>query len=337
MPTTARPRVLLRDVAEKARVSSTTASLVLGGRDIRVSEQTRQRVLRAARELDYRPNLTARSLRTQVSSTIGLVADTIVTGHYGGEMIRGSLTAALRHGHRLLVCEYEGDPALEPVLIDDLVARQVDGLLYTTASHDQVTLPAALDGQRVVLLNCESDSARPSVVPDEVEGGRSAARVLTDAGHVAGIVLLGETPSGVLPAQRRLEGLVAGLADAGASFSEQVSCPWWPESAYDALSDALARGLRPRALVCLNDRIALGAYQALGDAGLRVPGDVSVVSFDDSEIASWLRPALTTIALPEFEMGVTAVDLLLSGDQEAGVVRVPMPVRERGSVAPPTA
>lgn len=336
MPTTARPRVLLRDVAEQAKVSSTTASLVLGGRDIRVSEQTRQRVLRAARELDYRPNLTARSLRTQVSSTIGLVADTIVTGHYGGEMIRGSLTAALRHGHRLLVCEYEGDPVLEPVLIDDLVARQVDGLIYSTASHDEVTLPAALGGQRVVLLNCESDSPFPSVVPDEVEGGRSAARVLTEAGHVAGIVLVGETPHAVLPARRRLEGLVAGLADAGASLADQISCPWWPESAYDALSDALAHGLSPRALVCLNDRIALGAYQALAAAGLRVPEDVSVVSFDDSELASWLRPALTTIALPEFEMGGTAVDLLLSGDQASGVVRVPMPVRERGSVAPPT-
>lgn len=335
MPGTARPRVLLRDVAERARVSSTTASLVLGGRDVRVTEQTRQRVLRAARELDYRPNLTARSLRTHVSSTIGLVADTIVTGQYGGEMIRGSLTAALEHGHRLLVCEYEGDPGLEPLLIEDLVARQVDGLLYTTASHDRVELPSSLDGQRVVLVNCESDTSFPSVVPDEVAGGRAAARLLTQAGHREGIVLVGETLASKLPAIRRLEGITAGLAEVGTAPTEQLDCLWWPEAAFDIVTETLAGGLRPRALICLNDRIALGTYQALAEAGLRVPEDISVVSFDDSELASWLRPALSTIALPEFEMGRLAVDLLLGDDLGSGVVLVPMPVRERGSVAPP--
>ena len=336
MATPTRPRVLLRDVAKHASVSSTTASMILGGREVRVSDQTRQRVLRAARELGYRPNLTARSLRTQVSSTIGLVADTIITGHYGGELVRGSLTAALRHGHRMLICEYEGDPDLEPVLIEDLVARQVDGLLYTTASHDRVVLPSALDGQRVVLLNCESDSAWPSVVPDEVEGGRAAARLLLDAGHSDGIVVLGETPSANVPASRRWEGLTAELAAAGAGVADQLACRWWPEAAYDTVSAALAAGMRPKALICLNDRVALGAYQALAEAGIRVPDDVSVVSFDDSELASWLRPALSTVALPEFEMGRIAVDLLLGPETSGGVVHVPMPVRERGSVAAPS-
>lgn len=335
MASTARPRVLLRDVAAHAQVSQATASLVLGGRDVRVSEQTRQRVLRAARELGYRPNLTARSLRTQVSSTIGLVADTIITGHYGGDMVRGALTAALEHGHRLLICESEGDARLEPMLIEDLIARQVDGILYTTASHDSVVLPDALAGQRVVLLNCESDTGVACVVPDEVEGGRSAARLLTDAGHRDRIVLVGETPSDVLPAQRRLEGVLTGLAAAGARLDDRLDCAWWPEAAHDAVAAALRRGPRPRALVCLNDRVALGAYQALAAAGLDVPGDVSVVSFDDSELASWLRPALSTIALPEFEMGRTAVDLLLADTPAAGVVRVPMPVRARSSVGPP--
>ena len=225
---TARRRALLRDVAARAGVSSTTASLVLGGRDVRVSEHTRQRVLRAARELDYRPNLTARSLRTHVSSTIGLVADTIVTGHYGGEMIRGSLTAALKHGHRLLVCEYEGDPGLEPVLIEDLVSRQVDGLLYTTASHDHVELPrrARQPARRAGQLR--ERLGVPRVVPDEVEGGRAAARLLTAAGHREGIVLVGETPAAKLPAVRRLEGIT----------------PAWPRSAPSWPSGSTACGGR---------------------------------------------------------------------------------------------
>ena len=216
--------------------------MILAGREVRVSDQTRQRVLRAARELGYRPNLTARSLRTQVSSTIGLVADTIITGHYGGEMVRGSLTAALRHGHRLLICEYEGDPELEPLLIEDLVARQVDGLLYTTASHDRVDLPAALDGQRVVLLNCESDSAWPSVVPDEVEGGRAAARLLVEAGHSRRHRGAGGDPV------RQRAGLAAvrghhRRARRGRHRGRRPArVPGWPEAAYDAVSAALAAG-----------------------------------------------------------------------------------------------
>ena len=335
MPGANKPRVRLRDVAERAGVSPTTASFVLGGRDMRIAEETRQRVLRTARELDYRPNLTARSLRTQQSSTIGLVADTIATGHYGGELIRGSMTAALKSGHRLLVCESEGDPSLQAALIEDLVGRQVAGLVVATSSHDEVPPPRGSNGQRVVLLNCRSDSAYPSIVPDETGGGRAAAGLLVRAGHRAGIWLVGETPTSSLPGTARLAGIVAELADAGAVIHAQLSCPWWPEAAYDVMSHALGAGGRPRAVVCLNDRIAFGVYQALGEMGLVVPRDVSVVSFDDSELASWLRPTLSSIALPEFEMGRLAVESLLSPEASPAQRLVPMPVRVRNSVAPP--
>jgi LacI family transcriptional regulator len=94
-------------------------------------------------------------------------------------------------------------------------------------------------------------------------------------------------------------------------------------------------GARACALFCLNDRIAFGVYQAAAEAGLTVPDDVSVVSFDDSHLASWLRPALTSVAIPHFELGRTAVELLLADVPAHDVHPVPMPVRERGSVAPP--
>jgi LacI family transcriptional regulator len=97
----------------------------------------------------------------------------------------------------------------------------------------------------------------------------------------------------------------------------------------------LGAGGRPGALVCLNDRVALGAYQALFDVGLRVPADVSVVSFDDSELASWMRPALTSVALPHRQLGRRGVELLLAGATEPVVELMPMPVRERSSVGPP--
>ena len=330
-----RRRVRLRDVAERAGVSPTTASFVLGGRDMRISEPTRQRVLRAAKELDYRPNLTARSLRTQKSRTIGLVADTVATGQYGGEMIRGSLTAALRHRHRLLVSETEGVRAVESALIEDLIDRQVDGYLYATNSHDDVVLPRTLRGQPVVLLNCRAADTTPAVIPDEVTGGLHAAGVLLDAGHADRIYLVGESPAHVVPAQERIAGIEAELRDAGTRLAGRVDCTWWPESAYDAMSAFLAGGARPSALICLNDRIAFGVYQAIAEAGLRIPDDISVVSFDDSELATWVRPALTSVALPLFEMGTLAVETLLSESPRQGTQLVPMPLRERGSVGPP--
>jgi LacI family transcriptional regulator len=124
--------------------------------------------------------------------------------------------------------------------------------------------------------------------------------------------------------------------------SGRLCLAWEPQVGLDATS-ALLRGARPRALICFNDRLALGAYQALADSGLRVPADVSVVSFDDDAIASWIRPGLTTIAIPHYDLGRRAVDVLFEeidrDDLQAGlnarVHRVPMPVRERESVARP--
>ena len=335
MPGRETHRVRLRDVAARAGVSPTTASFVLGGRDMRISEETRQRVLRTARELDYRPNLTARSLRTQQSSTIGLVADTIATGHYGGELIRGSLMAALQHGHGLLVCESEGDPDLEAALIDGLIDRQVMGLIVATSSHDLVPAPRGTGGLPVVLLNCRSDGPAPSIVPDEEAGGRDAAALLLAAGHTDRIWMVGETPERSLPGVGRRAGVTARLAEAGVHLEAEISCPWWPEGAFDVMSQVLAEGRRPGAVICLNDRIALGVSQALAVAGLAVPTDVSLVSFDDSELAAWMRPALSSIALPEREMGRLAVESLLCPEPPPSLRLVPMPVRVRDSVGPP--
>lgn len=330
-------RVTLREVAHRAGVSPTTASFVLAGReDMRISEDARLRVRRAAAELDYRPNLTARSLRTKVTRTVALVSDTIATRQYGGAMVYGSLTAALEEEHLLFVTETGGDPDVESRLIEDLLGRQVDGFLYASMFTRQVRLPKALKGHPVVLLNCTSrDAAVPTVLPDERGGGRSAVRVLLEHGHREGIVLLGESPAGVYAARERLAGIQEALTAAGSKVAAHVQCSWWPAPAYEAVRSTLRHGAVPRALICLNDRIAFGAYQALQEAGAIVPDDVSVISFDGSDLAGWLRPELTSVALPHFELGRRAVRLLLAPEPVEGVEEVPMPVRERASVAPP--
>jgi LacI family transcriptional regulator len=125
------------------------------------------------------------------------------------------------------------------------------------------------------------------------------------------------------------------LAAAGAELAGLVDCLWWPDHAYRAVTEYLARGHRPSAFICLNDRIAFGAYQAISDFGWSVPQDVSVISFDDSDLASWLRPALTSAAIPYFEMGRRSVELLMAPPADPEVHRVPMELTRRVSVAPP--
>jgi LacI family transcriptional regulator len=334
-------RATLLQVAQRAGVSRSTASFVLAGRhlDMRISEDARQRVLRAAQELDYRPNLMARSLRTKVTRTIALVSDTLASDPYAGRAIHGSLAAAVAHGHLLFIGETEGDPVVEEKLISDFLDRQVDAFVYASMFTRYVRVPKLLKGRPVVLLNCLTRAVKPayhSVIPDELAAGWSAAKVVLDAGHHDGIHLVGSPARHVFAGRERVAGIKEGLAAGGTKLAGTIDCDWWPDSAYDAVSRALAAGgTRPKVLICLNDRVALGAYQALREAGATIPDDVSVVSFDDSEMAAWLRPQLTSIGLPHYQLGWQAVELLLGPAQEPGVVRLPMPVRVRPSVGKP--
>jgi LacI family transcriptional regulator len=214
-----------------------------------------------------------------------------------------------------------------------MAERQVDGLLYITRTTVETAAPA-FPG-RVVMLNC-TDPARDSVcvLPDEEGGGRTAADVFLAAGITRGIHVVGEDPTPhAIAGPLRLTGIGARLAAAGQGVESVVRCDWSVEPAYHAMHEFLRAGHRPRGLVCLNDRIAMGVYQALSEARLRVPDDVAVVSFDGSDLAGWLRPKVTSVALPFEEMGDLAVRLLLEPDTSASARHlVPMPLVSGNSV-----
>ena len=144
----------------------------------------------------------------------------------------------------------------------------------------------------------------------------------------------GGLEAGALPDRRR--GVEAELQRADVALAGAVELrDWAPEPSRRAIADLLASGAVPSALICANDRVAMGAYQALAHAGLSIPTDVSVVSFDDSDLAGWLEPGLTSIALPHEELGRTAVELLLAPSRPTKRRRVVMRLHERGSIAPP--
>jgi LacI family transcriptional regulator len=303
--------------------------------------------------VQYRPNILSIGLRTGTTRTIGFVSDTVATSRFAGELIKGALEAARERGVMLFIGETEGDPELERGLVQAMYDRQVDGLILASMYTRAIALPKGLTSAPAVLLNALSKrpSLLPSVLPDEAEAGRAAARVLLDAGHRDEIHLIGagpgkrDVPPGGVAAMERLEGIRTTLAGAGVKVaSGRLLLAWQPQNGLEATT-ALLQKVRPRALICFNDRLALGAYQALADFGLRVPTDVSVVSFDDDAIASWVRPGLTTIAIPHYDLGRAAVDVLFDEidrdpretHRQAAVHRVAMPVRMRESVAPPSA
>ena len=329
-------RVRLSDVARAAGVSPTTASFVLAGReDMRISEAAKERVRAAAAELGYRPNLTARSLRTQVTRTIGFVSDTIATDPFAGETVRGAINAAIERGHLLLIAETEGDDELERRLIDDMLDRQVDGLIYASMFTREVSVPEAAGGHRLVLLNAFApDTGVAAVIPDELGAGSAAAEVLLEAGHEDGIHLVGALPADLFAARERSAGIKATLGAAGTGLASIIKCSWAPQPAHDAVAAFLAGGGRPTALICVNDRVAFGALQATGRRAA-CARRLSIVSFDDSDLARWSRPAFTSLALPHEDMGRTAVELLLEPPELPSVRHVPMPLRRRDPVGPP--
>jgi LacI family transcriptional regulator len=330
-------RTTLMDVAQRAGVSRTTASFVLAGRrDMRISPDTEQRVIQAARELDYRPNLLARSLRTNLSQTVGLISDTIASDVFAGNMIRSSLVTALNNDHLLFVGESEGDEAVETQLIQSMLDRGVSGFIYASMFTREVRLNPLLVNRPLVLLNCVTqDAPVSSVVPAELQGGRAAVRALLEHAHRDSIYLVGETPDDVIAGRERLVGIREELAAAGVELAGQVPSRWWPEPSYEAVSKLLATEAAPTAFICMNDRVAMGTYQACHDAGLVIPRDVSVVSFDNSDLASWCRPQMTSVALPHLEMGRRAVELLLQPEPVPQTHLVEMPLVMRESVTTP--
>ena len=239
-------RATLSDVARLAGVSGTTVSYIVNGRadEMRISVETQQRVRAAVAELHYRPNRSARSLRTRTTKTIGVITDFVASGMFASRMLTGANAAARALDHVLVISETEGDPVVEGLLIDEMVERQVDGLVYVTRTTLVHEPPAGrLDG-RVVMLNCV-DPARsmPSVLPDEragrPRGGRGAARVGPPRRRLRR--RRGPDAPAPWPVRSGCPGSAERMAESGLALSGVLPCEWAVEPAYDAV-EPVARG-----------------------------------------------------------------------------------------------
>lgn len=333
-------RPSMQDVANLAGVSKTTVSFVINkvpGSNI--PPETQERVWKAVRKLDYRPNVMARSLRRKRTHTIGFISDRVATTPYAGLMIQGAQDAAWTQEMILLLANTEGDPEIEKAAINMMLDRQVDAIIYASMYHRPVDPPDAMLDVPVVLLDCYcEDRSLPSVVPDEIQGGRDATEVLLKKGHRRIGFINSQDP---VPASfGRLEGYKQALAAFGVSYDENLVCADDAKQAggYRCALALMQRPNPPTALFCFNDRTAMGAYDALRKLNLSIPEDVAVMGFDNHEIiAAHLFPSLSTMQLPHYEMGLWAANQVIgqatgAGSEEPIQHKIKCPLVERASI-----
>ncbi len=330
-------RPTMVDVANEARVSQTTVSLVLNHADgARLSAQTRERVIKAAAKLGYQPGRRGDAPLSR-ASTIGFICDEISTDPWTSIGFDGVREKAWERGLTVTVAVTRGDVDMEAAALEQLASQPLFGLIFATVNTRLVHLPATLPQTPTVLLNCHvANRALPSVVPSEVAGGHAATNFLLQAGHRRIGYINGE-PS-MEASQQRLRGYRRALSSADLPFDPGLvrNGNWQPISGYEGARALMLLPSRPTAIFCANDLMALGCYEALGELGMRIPDDVAVMGYDDREIARHLHPPLTTVLLPHFEMGTIAAELLFDMAARLAArfdqIKVECPIVERKSV-----
>ena len=330
-------RITMKDVAKRAGVSQPTVSFVLSDRrDVSVAPATRERVLKAAKELKFQPNRAAQALRTNKSFTIGVIAEGIVSEPYAGKIVLGLQRAVQAAGYVCFVVETSSTRDAGKSAVENLIKQGVAGLIYATPGAFPVRAVEASEDTPTVFVNCWPTNLDDAVVvlADEYQGGRDAAAATFAAGHRR-VVFLGG-PWGDYACRERERGMVDAAIEAGidpATIRREYGT-YQVSSGHDLALKVLTEQT-PTALICGNDRMAVGALLAVHSLGLECPGDVSIVGFDDQpDLADQLSPPLTTVALPHLEMGQLAGSLLLE-PQGRGRHLVPCRYIARGSLAAP--
>lgn len=331
-------RVTMKDVAVKAGVSQSTVSFVLNGlEDMRISEETRKRVLDAVKALRYRPRAAGRPPKSTDLRVIGVMFDEVATSPFASISIEGVQEEAWKSNVLVEVVMTGSDKLYEAEVLRKWSADRVEGVIYGSILTRSVTPPDGLAKHRSVLLNCYDPEKRyTSVVPAERRGGEKATKALIDAGHRNIAFISGEP--WMEASDQRMEGYERALRSAGIPVDPSliVEGNFLPSGGRAATLQLMQGGVRPDAFFCANDLMAVGCYEALKELGERVGETVAVMGYDDQEIAQHLTPSLSTVLLPHREMGQMCAGMIL-GSKSPGIdqqrVECPVVPRESHSVS----
>lgn len=345
-----RQRVTMHDIARVAGCSQPTVSIVLNNNEtIKISEKTKERVRAAAKELGYRPS--AVSVRTtaktgdkklHLDGPIAFIVDNTATSPESVNAFDGVMQAVKATGNIVMLAETRNDPDLEPRTIKYFLDLGVEAIIYACVFTRRIELPEPLrqTSTPVFLLNCYTDDLSiPAVIPSEIAGGHAATNALIDAGHTRIGLITGETFMEC--ASGRIAGYRNALASADIPYSDELVFEgnWLPSSGYAGTRQLLSLAKPPTAIFCSNDRMAIGCYEALKDLGLAIPGDISVIGYDDDEVARHLSPPLTSMNLASRAMGRWVIEQLfhgaIGGNQRHPLTKLECELVERESIGPP--
>lgn len=329
----------LKDVATLASVSPSTASRILHGGSIRVSQATRDRVLQAAETLQYRPNLLARSLRTRVRRTVGFLVPDIQNQVYA-QMVAGAEDAALSQGYALLLLN-SASGERRRAFIETLVSDRLDGLIIADAAVDEQWVGGLRqDGRVFLFVDRRTQGDVPFLALDDASGAALAIQHLFDLGHRE-IAYLGGPP-GVDTAEQRRAGVAKRCQEAGIEMGpdRMLSCGFEGEGVDAAVERLLRNDPNVTAVATGGSFIAFAAAKALYQRGIRIPQDISLIGFHETRLASQVPPGITTVEMPLQELGRRAIMNVLAkangGSLESEVISHPSPrIVVRQSTAPP--
>jgi LacI family transcriptional regulator len=304
------------DVAQAAGVSRATVSVVLNNLPgINISEATRQRVLDAAKSLDYSPNSAGRKLASGKSNTIGLVLgqspEQVFADAFLTKVMFGIEQAAIKHGYHVLLKQVDPE---DPVGYRHLVTENhVDGIILSGPRQDDPELVRLIqEGVPIILLGQMPESSIPFVDIDATKSAERAVAHLAQLGHRR-IALITNARLRYTSAQQRKAGYESGLQKAGLRLNDALikEGNYTPESGMTAMNELLNLPAPPTAVFVASDVVALGAMLAVKKAGLRIPEDIAFVGFDDIPLAEYFDPPLTTVRLPAFKLGWMACERLI--------------------------
>ncbi len=330
----------IQDVAKAAGVAASTVSRYLNGQ-LRVSPATEERMRDAVRDLGYVPNARAQNLARRRSGVIGFVVPEIGNPYFGA-IADHVVEAVERRGLQVLLCSTRSQAVREASYIDLLVSGAIDGMLYLGSFRSNERLAAAIRGGLPVVVVDEPIAGLPdvhTVVMDDYSGGYQAASYLVALGHRRIAFISGPAELGSVQERRR--GYADALRKGGIDPDGQLSLSghFTEQFGMSALPRLLAAAHPPTAAFVASDYIALGMLSAAETHGIRVPGDLSVVGFDDIRFAQYVRPRLTTIRSPLDRLAQTGVELLserLAGaDTPARTEVLPVELIVRESAGPP--
>lgn len=304
--------VKIKDVAREANVSVATVSRVLNNVPL-VNEETKKRVQEAIKKTGYKPNAIARSLKMQKTNTFGIMIPDI-TGPYYTEIVRGVEDICNMYDYHIILCNTDSNAKKEETYLDVLIEKQCDGIVYIGKGISNELKNKMIKSKVSLVIGAIHDHeyAIPSVTIDNEKAAYDITKFLIDKGHRQ-IGIFSDNDHNALVAREREEGFKKALREEGLDLPRE-----WEKmgdtnilGGYKMMEELLKEEKRPTAIVTINDEIALGAMRKAGEEGINIPKDMSICGFNNYNISKWVRPSITTVAQPMYDIGAICARMLI--------------------------